>query len=433
MNSNLSCRRLKRNELVEVRETQISDLSNGICKRVNLASLIPLSTFSLLLIASELTYAHGSAPLPNDTGTRAIEFPDTERYLTLSVDLHTHSVFSDGHVWPKIRVAEALRDGLDALAITEHLEYQPHRGDIPHPDRNRAYEDAKAAAQDSELIVIRGSEITRNAPAGHINAVFLNDANKLLKVDNMPADPGDVTAYYAAAREWPAQMAVEAANAQQGFLFWNHPWWTRQQRDGITRINAFHAANAKNGLLHGIEIANGSTYSEEAFQVALEHDLALIGVSDVHDLIDWDYEPHNGGHRPVTLVFAEEKSTEAIKQALFARRTVVWFRNLLIGRKEQLIPLLEASLTASNLSYRPQTSVAEVTLTNVSDAEFELRYTGDYTFMFSADRIRIPAHESIKLVVKPGETLDSLTLVFVVENALIAPGEHPDITLSVSD
>jgi hypothetical protein len=249
----------------------------------------------------------------------------------------------------------------------------------------------------------------------------------------MPADPGDVTAYYAAAREWPAQMAVEAANAQQGFLFWNHPWWTRQQRDGITRINAFHAANAKNGLLHGIEIANGSTYSEEAFRVALEHDLALIGVSDVHDLIDWDYEPHNGGHRPVTLVFAEEKSTEAIKQALFARRTVVWFRNLLIGRKEQLIPLLEASLTASNLSYRPQTSVAEVTLTNVSDAEFELRYTGDYTFMFSADRIRIPAHESIKLVVKPGETLDSLTLVFVVENALIAPGEHPDITLSVSD
>jgi len=185
--------------------------------------------------------------------------------------------------------------------------------------------------------------------------------------------------------------------------------------------------------LHGIEIANGSTYSEEAFQVALEHDLALIGVSDVHDLIDWDYEPHNGGHRPVTLVFAEEKSTEAIKQALFARRTVVWFRNLLIGRKEQLIPLLEASLTASNLSYRPQTSVAEVTITNISDANFELRYVGDYTFMFSADRIRIPAHEAITLLVKPGETLDSLSLVFVVENALMAPGEHPAITLRVSD
>ena len=30
--------------------------------------------------------------------------------------LHTHSVFSDGHVWPRIRVAEAIRDGLDAMA-----------------------------------------------------------------------------------------------------------------------------------------------------------------------------------------------------------------------------------------------------------------------------------------------------------------------------
>jgi hypothetical protein len=38
-----------------------------------------------------------------------------------------------------IRVEEALRDGLDGIAITEHLEWQPHLKDIPHPDRNRAY------------------------------------------------------------------------------------------------------------------------------------------------------------------------------------------------------------------------------------------------------------------------------------------------------
>lgn len=33
------------------------------------------------------------------------------------IDLHTHSVFSDGQVWPSIRVEEGVRDGLDALAI----------------------------------------------------------------------------------------------------------------------------------------------------------------------------------------------------------------------------------------------------------------------------------------------------------------------------
>ena len=398
----------------------------------NFGRISRISALVLLLLASNLVSAHGGVHASNADSSRAIEFPDTEKYMTLTVDLHTHSVFSDGHVWPKIRIAEALRDGLDALAITEHLEYQPHRADIPHPDRNRAFDDAKAAARNSELIVIRGSEITRNAPAGHVNAVFLDDANKLLKVDNPPANSGDVSGYAAAAMQWPAQKAIEAANAQQAFLFLNHPWWTRQQRDGITRINAFHADNAKNRLLHGIEIANGSTYSEEAFQVALDHGLALIGVSDVHDLIDWDYQPHKGGHRPVTLVFTKEKSATAIQQALFANRTVVWFKNLLIGREEQLLPLLKASLGISKLNYRPETSVAEVTVTNASDADFDLRYVGDYTFMFSADRIRIPAHDAVTLLIKPGRTLDSLDLEFIVENALIAPGEHPSILLRVS-
>ena len=88
-------------------------------------------------------------------------------------DLHTHSVFSDGHVWPNIRVAEALRDGVDVLAVTEHLEYQPHRADIPHPDRNKSYVEAKAAAGKSDILIINGSEITRNMPPGHINAVFI--------------------------------------------------------------------------------------------------------------------------------------------------------------------------------------------------------------------------------------------------------------------
>ena len=233
MNSVSSYGRFERDALSEGCETHTSVPSTCIRKHVNRNPLIALSALMLSLLASELIYAHGGVGIPNDTSGRTIVFPDTEQYVTLIVDLHTHSVFSDGHVWPKIRVAEALRDGLDALAITEHLEYQPHRLDIPHPDRNRAYDDAKIAGRNSELIVIRGSEITRNAPAGHVNAVFLDDANKLLKVDNPPSNPGDVSGYSAAARKWPAQKAIEAANAQDAFLFWNHPWWTRQQRDGI--------------------------------------------------------------------------------------------------------------------------------------------------------------------------------------------------------
>mgnify|MGYP005674066145 FL=1 len=109
---------------------------------------IGLYLFSLCIVSHEKINSYKSGP------DRAISFPDTEEYLTISSDLHTHSVFSDGHVWPNIRVAEALKDNLDSIAITEHLEYQPHTKHIPNLDRNDAYKEALEAAADSDLIVI---------------------------------------------------------------------------------------------------------------------------------------------------------------------------------------------------------------------------------------------------------------------------------------
>jgi len=32
--------------------------------------------------------------------------------------------------------------------------------------------------------------------------------------------------------------------------------------------------------------------------------LTIIGTSDIHGLIDWQYNVPQGGHRPITLVFA---------------------------------------------------------------------------------------------------------------------------------
>ena len=46
---------------------------------------------------------------------------------TLKCDFHIHTVFSDGKVWPDIRVAEAWQEGLDAIAITDHIEYRPNK------------------------------------------------------------------------------------------------------------------------------------------------------------------------------------------------------------------------------------------------------------------------------------------------------------------
>lgn len=394
-----------------------------------------LAAFMALSVAGNAA-ADGLAVVPSDLGDRAIVFPDTASYKTLVVDLHTHSVFSDGHVWPKIRVEEALRDGLDALAVTEHLEWQPHWADLPHPDRNRSFQEARDAARDSGLIVINGSEITRDDPVGHLNAILLADANALLRVDEPPTDASGASsheemadAYYEAANLWPAQNAVDEANRQGAFVFWNHSWWEDDAPDGIARIADFHRANAKAGKLHGIEVANTGNYSEEAFQIALDHDLVVIGVSDVHDLIDWDYEPHRGGHRPVTLLFAKERSIEGIRDALFAKRTVVWFRNLLIGREEQVQPLIEASLTITGAKYWPERDVADIVISNSSDATYQLKNLSGYTFMDFADRIEVAPNSSLTLSVKPGERRAEFQLRFEVENALVAPKTHPTITL----
>ncbi|SVC47161.1 uncharacterized protein METZ01_LOCUS300015, partial [marine metagenome] len=118
---------------------------------------------------------------------RTIEFPNVTGYKTLVCDLHMHTVFSDGSVWPNIRVQEAKRDGVHVIATTEHLEYQPWSKDLPHPDRNRSFELASSFAKNTDVMVINGSEITRDMPPGHANAIFIKDANKLMVADPIDA------------------------------------------------------------------------------------------------------------------------------------------------------------------------------------------------------------------------------------------------------
>lgn len=53
--------------------------------------------------------------------------------------------FSDGKVWPDQRVNEAWNEGLDVIAITDHIEYRPNK-EIVKGDFNTSYEIAKNEA-----------------------------------------------------------------------------------------------------------------------------------------------------------------------------------------------------------------------------------------------------------------------------------------------
>lgn len=382
-----------------------------------------------------LSFAAFAAASSGVAQERAIEFPDVDGYRTFSVDLHTHSVFSDGMVWPIIRMQESERDGLTLMAVTEHLEYQPRREDIPHPDRNRSYIVASeyAAESGSDVIVVNGAEITRGMPPGHVNAVFIADANPLL----VRFGDGDArsrllpsTAEEQAVSEREAQQAIEEANRQNGFVFWNHPNWPRQRPDGVAKLTDMHRRLIADGLLHGIEVANGDFYSAESLQIALDNDLAILGVSDVHYLIDWDYRPDDGGHRTVTLVFAEERTAESIKEALHANRTVAWLANWLIGREDALMPLLQASLRLTKVERSQGDELIDIRLSNMSDAAFDLRVTSGHRFNGPPSTMRVEPHSDIDLAIS-GESRTSFEMAFEVLNAITAPETHPTLRFAV--
>ena len=376
---------------------------------------------------------------------RIINFPNTEKYKVIVADLHTHSVFSDGAVWPNVRVEEAVRDGIDLLAITEHLEYQPHIDDIPHPDRNRSFDIAEDIAKNKDLTVINGAEITRMFPPGHINAIFIEDANKLIYLDEAKISeakeilkevPEESLTNYedlswledaALASLWPVKSALIEARNQNAFTFWNHPAWSSEEFIGQPMLREIHKEFFRDNLLHGIEVANGDGYSEEAFRIALEYGLTVLGTSDVHGLIDWDYPSSIGAHRPVTLILSESNSIDAIKSSLFSGKTVVWFKNNLIGLENNILELTNSYLKAKKVEILENSDIARVEIENVSDVRFIIQLLDQSSVVNESNLIEIAPNEKTVLQIDNG--IDKGSLDVKILNAFIAPNKNLLTTL----
>lgn len=273
--------------------------------------LTKLTLFTIFLLLA----GHTQAQQP-------IMIPDILGFKTIQADFHTHTVFSDGLVWPTVRIHEAAREGIDAISITDHIEYRPFSNDVIG-NHNRAYEIARPEADRRDVILIRGSEITRAMPPGHFNAIFLTDSEALVHDD------------------WRESLA--AASRQNAFIFWNHPSWRAQQPD-TTLWWAEHTEVLERGWLHGIEVGNGNMLCEYSFQWCLDKNLTMIGTSDAHQPIQAEVDFANGGHRTMTLVFARERSPEGIREALDNQRTVVFINNKLVGREQFIRPLFENSI-----------------------------------------------------------------------------------------
>jgi 3',5'-nucleoside bisphosphate phosphatase len=279
---------------------------------------------------------------------KMVHLPDLPGYVTLKCDFHLHTVFSDGEVWPTVRVDEALRDGLDAISITDHIEYTPKKDFIP-VDLNAAWEITESYAKERNLILIHGTEITRKMPPGHFNALFIKDA-ALIERDSV----------------WDS---FESAIKQGAFIQWNHPGWKSQQPDGIPKIYDIHKRLLKNGWIHGIEFFNDNEYYPLVLEMCKQNNLAIMGNSDAHGTISEIYAKDT--NRPMTLVFAKEKSHDSLKEALFAGRTLVYFRDILAGKEEYAKPFFYQCISVNKPYYQNEKSLF-FEVTNKSDIPFYL-------------------------------------------------------------
>lgn len=353
---------------------------------------------------------------------KEIILPDVNGYKVLKADLHTHSIFSDGHVSPKFRTDEAWQDGLDIMAVTEHLEYRPredwfveytqkynggkytkavnhklHPKPIKEPgimvDLNYSYKMAQESGSKHGLIIIHGVEITRDGgKVGHFNALFTKDNNIIFDPD-------------------PVQSAKNA-KAQGALIMHNHPGWKKTDLTPTPTEATLYAE----GLVDGIEVVNGSEFYPGIIDRAHEYNFFVAANTDVHSTTALDYRLL-GYDRPMTLVFAKEKTLESVREALEARRTLAYGFGAVSGEEQLLKDFFAAGIKVSVI--RKSSKNIHLAVTNMTSITYVLTRPGE-------NPVRLAPFYTVWYPVP----LTATTLDLTVLNMFCAKDKHPVVSLT---
>lgn len=343
---------------------------------------------------------------------KEIILPQVNGYNVYKADLHTHSVFSDGQVLPKYRINEAWLEGLDVIAVTEHIEYRPSEATFhdylkKYTDKKllsgvKAFEDgeqwvdlnysvkeAQKVASKYGVTVIPGTEITRSGEkVGHFNALFTTD-------NNLIYDPDPV-------------QSLRNAKAQNALVMHNHPGWRRTSLDYTPTEKAAY----DEGLIDGVEVVNGSEVYPLIIDRVQEKGLFIAANSDIHASTAETYGVL-GEHRPMTLIFAKDKSLDSLREALESGRTLAYAHNTLFGDESLLIDFFMASIEVIEIGEEI------IQLTNKSSVPYVLQKKGN-------NQRCLDAFSTIRVNIGKGRK----TLSFSVLNMWSGSEKHPVMKLS---
>ena len=349
--------------------------------------------------------------------------PQVDGLNCYTADLHAHPIYSDGEISPEERVKEAWCDGLDILAITDHIEtrrqernmlkflkgYSPDKkGFEPintrvsrgkHADErgivsdlNHSTELARQTAKSyPELTIIKGAEISREpVHIGHYCALFTTDNNAIYSRDDAEA--------------------IRNARAQGAIITHNHPGWERTSCD----MTEFHKKVYGEGLIDGVEITNGTSFYPEIVGRCIDKKLYMVSATDIHATTSY-YKTQNF-YRNMTLIFAKDKSEKALKKALLSQKTLGYCGGNIIGEESLLAKFFQASVKAHYVGTVKKG--IRVSLTNQTSFDYLLKYNGI--------EIPVPAFQTVFV------TLIDEKAVFEVKNMFHTDYQHPTIELKLN-
>lgn len=310
--------------------------------------------------------------------------PEVNGYHIYKADLHVHTIYSDADVTPELRVQEAWFDGLDIMAITDHVEYRRQEGKMiaflsgvvkdgaeatnwdiirkPADERgivsdlNVPVRLAQAAAKKYGITIIPGAEITREPVSiGHYNALFTTDNNLIYDAD-------------------PIQ-SMRNAKAQGALIMHNHPGW---RRTNVEHPEIERRAYEE-GLISGIETMNGSEFYPKVIDRARELGLFVSANTDIHASATETYRA-NGELRNMTFVFAKDQSLESVREALEAGRTLSYSFGTLAGSEQLLKDFFKACVSVRVIA--DDGKKLTLAFTNNSSIPFMLQASGNpFRFM----------------------------------------------------
>ncbi len=364
--------------------------------------------------------------LYNKTPIRTnIVLPQVDGLNCYTAELHAHTIYSDGELSPEERVKEAWCDGLDILAITDHIEtrrqernllkflkgYSPDKkGFEPintrvsrgkHADERGIVSDLnfstelalKAAKNYPELTIIKGAEISREpVHIGHYCALFTKDNNAIYSRDD--------------------EQVIRNARAQGAIITHNHPGWERT----TCEMSEFHKKVYAEGLVDGVEVSNGSSFYPEIVRRCVENKLYMVSATDIHAATSNVYGKHDF-FRDMTLIFAKDKSEKSLRKALLSQKTLGYCGGYIIGEESLLAKFFQASVKAKYAG-TAKNGTTKITLTNQTSFDYTLKYDGT--------EIHLPAFGTAFATLKGDKA------VFSVENMYHVDFQHPTIELKLN-